>query len=85
LALKNKIKKLILFFIVFFVLTVISFEIVFRFFSADSVIYFLGNLSIFGFGQSVESLIVLLVLLSFFATLFLFLVVLYFIKKRKVG
>lgn len=82
---KNKIKKLILFFIVFFVLTVISFEIVFRFFSADSVIYFLGNLSIFGFGQSVESLIVLLVLLSFFATLFLFLVVLYFIKKRKVG
>lgn len=81
---KNKIKKLILFFIVFFVLTVISFEIVFRFFSADSVIYFLGNLSIFGFGQSIESLIVLLVLLSFFATLFLFLVVLHFIKKRKV-
>lgn len=81
---KNKIKKLVLFFIVFFVLTVISFEIVFRFFSADSVIYFLGKLSIFGFGQSIESLIVLLVLFSFFATLFLFLVVLYFIKKRKV-
>lgn len=82
---KNKIKKSILFVVVFFVLIVLSFDVVFRFFSADSVLSFLGSLSIVGFGQSIGSLIVFLILISFFTTLFIFFVVSCFFKKRKVG
>lgn len=79
---KNRIKKIILFILLLLIVITTSFEITFRFFSADSVLHLLDKLSFLGFGQSIGSLVVFLLLLSFLFSMLIFFVGGFLFKKR---
>jgi len=70
--LRKWILKVILFFVFFAIVSIVVFELSFRFSTADFFIRLLDEVGFLGFKTSFDSLVILLVVFSFFISLFVF-------------
>ncbi|AUX71137.1 hypothetical protein EPYR_03845 [Erwinia pyrifoliae DSM 12163] len=78
----KKIFKIILFFVLLIAVSVLTFEIAFRFGDADAFISLLGCLSFLGFKESFDSLFIFLLILSFLIAVLIYCCTIKFIKKK---
>ncbi|CAO98414.1 hypothetical protein ETA_33680 [Erwinia tasmaniensis Et1/99] len=79
---KKKIFKIILFFVLLIVVSVLIFEIAFRLGNADIFISLLGNLSFLGFKESFDSLFIGLLVFSFLIAILIYCCAMKLIKKN---
>lgn len=79
---KKKILKFTLFFVLLIVVSVLTFEMVFRFGNADVFISLLGHLSFLGFKESFDSLFISLLILSFFVAILIYCFAIKLIKNK---
>jgi len=70
--LRKWILKVILFFVFFAIVSIVVFELSFRFSTADFFIRLLDEVGFLGFKTSFDSLVILLVVFSFFISIFIF-------------
>jgi len=83
-VLKKSFIKLLYFFALFILISVLVFEVAFRFFSPEFFISILSRLSYLGVGQGFDSLFVFLLTVSFLLTSVIYLFLKFIAKSRVV-